>query len=158
MTRFAPFALVLSLALLTACKGRDDAPHADSGDGVAVSRALWGQKLTLNASGHPQAEISAAGDFTIGDVGASRLGVRSVLQQPLDDFRVPIPPRGVERRGPVPHSEAAPSGHQAGENRQPAHGGRFVQRRPSPWHIDRAVGIRAAVEQQLHDCRVASVV
>lgn len=66
MTRFAPFAFVLSLALLTACKGRDDVPHADSGDGVAVSRALWGQKLTLNASGHPQAEISAAGDFTIG--------------------------------------------------------------------------------------------
>jgi len=58
MTRFAPLALALSLVLLSACSGKDKAPDAGEGDGVAVSRALWGQNLTLNATGHPQAEIS----------------------------------------------------------------------------------------------------
>lgn len=64
MTRFALLAFALSLVLLSACSGKDDAP--DTADGVAVSRALWGQNLTLNATGHPQAEISAKGDFIVG--------------------------------------------------------------------------------------------
>ena len=66
MTRFAPLALALSLVLLSACSGKDKAPDAGEGDGVAVSRALWGQNLTLNATGQPQAEISAKGDFIVG--------------------------------------------------------------------------------------------
>lgn len=66
MTRFAPLALALSLVLLSACSGKDKAPESGEGDGVAVSRALWGQNLTLNATGHPQAEISAKGDFIVG--------------------------------------------------------------------------------------------
>ena len=46
MTRFAPLALALSLVLLSACSGKDKAPESGEGDGVAVSRALWGQNLT----------------------------------------------------------------------------------------------------------------
>ena len=54
------------IQLLSACSGKDKAPESGEGDGVAVSRALWGQNLTLNATGHPQAEISAKGDFIVG--------------------------------------------------------------------------------------------
>ena len=51
MTRFAPLALALSLVLLSACSGKDKAPDAGEGDGVAVSRALWGQNLADDDTG-----------------------------------------------------------------------------------------------------------
>jgi len=64
MTRFAPLALALSLVFLAACSGKDKAP--DSGNSIEASGALWGQNLTLNATGQPKAEISAKGDFIVG--------------------------------------------------------------------------------------------
>ena len=63
MTRFAPLAFALSLVLLSACSGKDKAP--DTGTRIEASGALWGQNLTLNATGQPKAEISAKGDFII---------------------------------------------------------------------------------------------
>ncbi len=60
MTRISPIALALSALLLTACSRGGDA-----GNSVETSGALWGQNLTLNASGHPKAEISAKGDFIV---------------------------------------------------------------------------------------------
>jgi len=63
MTRFAPLAFALSLVLLSACSGKDKAP--DAGTRIEASGALWGQNLTLNATGQPKAEISAKGDFIV---------------------------------------------------------------------------------------------
>lgn len=64
MTRFAPLALALSLVFLAGCSGKDKTP--DSGNSIEASGALWGQNLTLNATGQPKAEISAKGDFIVG--------------------------------------------------------------------------------------------
>lgn len=60
MIRTSTIALALSVLLLAACSKGDDA-----GDSVETSGALWGQNLTLNASGQPKAEVSAKGDFII---------------------------------------------------------------------------------------------
>lgn len=59
MTRM--LALALSALLLAACS-----PGRDSDDSMASSRALWGQNVKLDATGHPRAEISAKGDFIVG--------------------------------------------------------------------------------------------
>lgn len=58
MTR--TLALALSALLLAACS-----QDRDANDSGATSDALWGQNLTLNATGHPRAEVSAKGDFIV---------------------------------------------------------------------------------------------
>lgn len=61
MLRTSTIALTLSFLLLAACSR-----GGDGGTGAEASDALWGHNLTLNASGHPKAEISAKGDFIVG--------------------------------------------------------------------------------------------
>lgn len=60
MTRTSAIALTLSVLLLAACSRGGDA-----GGSAEVSGALWGRNLTLKATGHPKAEISASGDFIV---------------------------------------------------------------------------------------------
>jgi hypothetical protein len=60
MKRIALVLLVLSVPLLAACK-----PGGDGKEGSSRSTMLWGKNVTLNASGEPNAEITAEGDFIV---------------------------------------------------------------------------------------------
>lgn len=54
------FAIAFSVVLLAACS-----PGADADADKTSSRALWGQNVKLDSTGHPKAEVSAKGDFIV---------------------------------------------------------------------------------------------